>query len=187
MVDVSGMEGRDPIDDFNKINKELEAYSAKLAKRTQLVVANKMDMPDSPANFEKLKAYVEGQGYEIMAVSAVTGAGLKELMSKAFNLVQAYVPEPETEEIPTLGAGEELDQDKFEVIKGNDTDFEVKGKAIERLVAMTNFNNDEALYRFQLIWKRLQIEEALKAAGIKEGQTVRILDMVFNYKEGNAV
>jgi GTP-binding protein len=187
VVDVSGMEGRDPIDDFNKINKELEAYSARLAKRTQLVVANKMDMPDSPANFEKLKAYVEGKGYEIMAVSAVTGAGLKELMNKAFSLVQAYVPEPEPVEVPTLGAGEEMDQDKFEVIKGNDTDFEVKGKAIERLVAMTNFDNDEALYRFQLIWKRLQIEEALKAAGIKEGQTVRILDMVFNYKEGNAV
>ncbi len=187
VVDVSGMEGRDPIDDFNKINKELEAYSAKLAKRTQLVVANKMDMPDSPANFEKLKAYVESKGYEIMAVSAVTGAGLKELMNKAFNLVQAYVPEPEAADIPTLGAGEELDQDKFEVIKGNDTDFEVKGKAIERLVAMTNFDNDEALYRFQLIWKRLHIEEALKAAGIKEGQTVRILDMVFNYKEGSSV
>ena len=68
-------------------------------------------------------------------------------------------------------------------MEGNDTDFEVRGKNIERLVAMTNFDNDEALYRFQLIWKDLGIEEALKEKGIKEGQTVRILDMVFKYKE----
>jgi GTP-binding protein len=59
----------------------------------------------------------------------------------------------------------------------------VNGKNIERLVAMTNFDNDEALYRFQLIWKRLGIDQALKAQGIKEGQSVRILDMVFDYKE----
>ncbi len=186
VVDVSGMEGRDPIEDFQKINKELSAYSTKLAARKQLVVANKMDMPDSAANFAKLKEYVTKQGYEIMGVSALTGAGLKELMDKAYQLAQKYVPEPE-EEVPVLGPDEGLDQDKFQVVKGNDTDFEVRGKAIERLVAMTNFDNEEALYRFQLIWKRLQIEEALKKAGIKEGQTVRILDMVFNYKEGNAV
>jgi GTP-binding protein len=187
VVDVSGLEGRDPIDDFNKINKELEAYSKKLIERKQLVVANKMDMPDSAANFAKLKAYVESKGYEIMPVSAVTGAGLKELMFKAYQLVQAYVPEKEEEILPAPKDEGELDQDKFEVIKGNDTDFEVKGKAIERLVAMTNFDNDEALYRFQLIWNRLHIEEALKKAGIKEGQTVRILDMVFNFKEGTNV
>jgi GTP-binding protein len=101
--------------------------------------------------------------------------------------VQAYVPEKEEEILPAPKDEGELDQDKFEVIKGNDTDFEVKGKAIERLVAMTNFDNDEALYRFQLIWNRLHIEEALKKAGIKEGQTVRILDMVFNFKEGTNV
>ena len=78
---------------------------------------------------------------------------------------------------------EEIDPDSFEVVKGNDTDWEVRGKNIERLVAMTNFDNHEALYRFQLIWKRLAIDEALKEKGCEEGQTVRILDMVFDYKE----
>ena len=63
------------------------------------------------------------------------------------------------------------------------TDYEVRGKNIERLVAMTNFDNDEALYRFQLIWKRLGIDEALKERGVEEGETVRIRDMVFEYKE----
>ena len=140
VVDVSGCEGRDPIEDFEKINHELEAYSARLARRKQLVVANKMDLPDSADNFVILKEYVEEKGYEIMH--------------------------------------------SFEIIRGaEDADFEVKGKNIERLVAMTNFDNAEALYRFQLIWKRLKIEEALLEAGIQEGQTVRILDMVFNYQK----
>ena len=180
VVDVSGCEGRDPIEDFEKINHELEAYSAKLAHRKQLVVANKMDLPDSADNFVILKEYVEEKGYEIMPVSAATGEGLQELMWKAYEMARQYVVEPEEE----IGVVEEGDPDSFEIIRGaEDADFEVKGKNIERLVAMTNFDNSEALYRFQLIWKRMKIEEALLEAGIQEGQTVRILDMVFNYQK----
>ena len=180
VVDVSGCEGRDPIEDFEKINHELEAYSARLARRKQLVVANKMDLPDSADNFVILKEYVEEKGYEIMPVSAATGDGLQELMWKAWEMSRQYVAEPEEE----IGVVEEGDPDSFEIIRGaEDADFEVKGKNIERLVAMTNFDNSEALYRFQLIWKRLKIEEALLEAGIQEGQTVRILDMVFNYQK----
>ena len=180
VVDVSGCEGRDPIEDFEKINHELEAYSAKLARRKQLVVANKMDLPDSSDNFMKLKDYVEAKGYEIMPASAATGEGLQELMWKAYEMSRQYVAEPEEE----VGVVDEGDPDSFEIIRGaGDADFEVKGRNIERLVAMTNFDNEEALYRFQLIWKRLQIEEALLEAGIQEGQTVRILDMVFNYQK----
>ena len=180
VVDVSGCEGRDPIEDFEKINHELEAYSARLARRKQLVVANKMDLPDSADNFVILKEYVEEKGYEIMPVSAATGDGLQELMWKAWEMTRQYVAEPEEE----IGVVEEGDPDSFEIIRGaEDADFEVKGKNIERLVAMTNFDNAEALYRFQLIWKRLKIEEALLEAGIQEGQTVRILDMVFNYQK----
>ena len=180
VVDVSGCEGRDPIDDFEKINHELEAYSAKLARRKQLVVANKMDLPDSAENFVKLKEYVEAKGYEIMPASAATGEGLQELMWKAYEMARQYVAEPEEE----IGVIDEGDPDSFEIIRGaEDADYEVKGKNIERLVAMTNFDNEEALYRFQLIWKRLKIEEALLEAGVQEGQTVRILDMVFNYQK----
>jgi GTP-binding protein len=180
VVDVSGCEGRDPIEDFEKINHELEAYSAKLARRKQLVVANKMDLPDSADNFVLLKEYVEAKGYEIMPVSAATGEGLQDLMWKAWEMARQYVAEPEEE----IGVIDEGDPDSFEIIRGaEDADFEVKGKNIERLVAMTNFDNEEALYRFQLIWKRLKIEEALLEAGIEEGQTVRILDMVFNYQK----
>lgn len=145
VVDVSGCEGRDPIEDFATINRELEAYSAKLAKRKQLVVANKMDLPDSEENFEKLAAHVTAKGYEIYKASAATGEGLQELMWKAYEQVKQYVPEPGEE----IGVVDEGDPDSFEIIRGaEDADFEVKGKNIERLVAMTNFDNSEALYRF---------------------------------------
>lgn len=179
VIDASGLDGRDPVEDFDKINEELALYSEKLAARRQLVVANKMDLPEAEENFERLAAYVREKGCEIIKVSAATGAGLEELMYKAYEMLQSYVPEPEEE---VEGIREE-DPDSFQIVPGVDTDFEVKGKNIERLVAMTNFDNDEALHRFQLIWRKLGIEEALKEKGVEEGQSVRIRDMVFEFKE----
>lgn len=180
IVDVAGVDGRDPIEDFDKINTELAEYSERLARRKQLVVANKMDLPEAQENFERLKEYVEAKGYEICKASAATGEGLRELMFKAYDLLQQYVPEEDEEDLARF---DEIDPDSYEIVVGNDTDWEVRGKNIERLVAMTNFDNDEALYRFQLIWKRLGIDEALKERGVQEGQSVRIRDMVFDYKE----
>lgn len=181
IVDTSGCEGRDPVEDFKKINEELALYSEKLAKRPQLVVANKMDLPDAEENYKRLEEYVTKAGYPIMKVSAATGQGLKELMWKAYDMLKHA---PQEEEILEIGPLKEADPDSFEIITNNveDADFEVKGKNIERLVAMTNFDNDEAVYRFQLIWRRLGIEQALKDKGIQEGQTVRVGDMVFDYQ-----
>ena len=180
IVDVAGVDGRDPIEDFDKINNELAQYSERLARRKQLVVANKMDLPEAQENFGRLKEYVEAKGYEITKASAATGEGLRELMFQAYELLEAYVPEADEQELSRF---DEIDPDSYEIVVGNDTDYEVRGKNIERLVAMTNFDNDEALYRFQLIWKRLGIDEALKEKGVQEGETVRIRDMVFEYKE----
>ena len=181
VVDVSGCEGRDPVEDFKKINEELVLYSEKLAKRPMLVVANKMDLPDAEENFKKLEAYVTAQGYPIMKASAATGQGLREIMWKAYEMLQKA---PAEEEIIDIGKVEEADPDSFTILRDTeDADFEVKGKNIERLVAMTNFDNEEAVYRFQLIWRRLVIEKALKEKGIQEGQSVKIGDMVFDYEE----
>ena len=179
IVDVAGTEGRDPREDFDKINKELALYSDKLAKRPQLVVANKMDLPEGKENFAKLAEYVKTKGYEIMPASAATGEGLQEVMNKAYQMVLHYVPEETGEAI----GGQKIDPDSFVIVPCEDANYEIKGKNIERLVAMTNFDNEEALYRFQLIWKKLGIEQALKEKGVKEGQTIRIHDMIFDYKE----
>ena len=102
------------------------------------------------------------------------------VFKQAYDLLLQYVPEEDEEDLARF---DEIDPDSYEIVVGNDTDWEVRGKNIERLVAMTNFDNDEALYRFQLIWKRLGIDEALKEKGVQEGQSVRIRDMVFDYKD----
>lgn len=183
VIDVSGMDGRDPIEDFDKINNELALYSEKLTKRHQLVVANKMDLPDAKENYERLKEYVAQKGCEIMKVSAATGEGLKELMYKAYELLEKYKDEFEDETEIVIAPQDETDPDHFDIVECEDADYEVKGKNIERLIAMTNFDNDEALYRFQLIWRKLGIEAALKEKGVQEGQSVRIGDMVFEYHE----
>ncbi len=157
VVDVSGCEGRDPVEDFKKINEEL------------------------PEGEAKLEAYVTAQGYPIMKASAATGQGLREIMWKAYEMLQKA---PAEEEIIDIGKVDEADPDSFTILRDTeDADFEVKGKNIERLVAMTNFDNEEAVYRFQLIWRRLGIEKALKEKGIQEGQSVKIGDMVFDYQE----
>jgi GTP-binding protein len=179
VLDVSGMDGRDPVEDFDKINKELALYSEKLAKRKQLVVANKMDLPDAQANYDRVAEYVTSKGYEIMKVSAATGEGLQTLMYKAYEMLKNFVPD-EDEAVEAVAPE---NPDAFEIVPCEDANYEIKGKSIERLVAMTNFDNEEALYRFQLIWRKLGIEAALKAKGVKEGQSIRIRDMVFEYKE----
>ncbi len=179
VLDVAGSEGRDPIEDFNQINKELALYSEKLAKRPQIVVANKVDLPEAAEGIERVREYVTKLGYEFFPISAATGDGVQPLMWRVQELVD-QLEAPEAEE--TIQRMED-DPDHFEITREDDGTFIVSGANIDRLVAMTNFDNPEALRRFQLIWRRLGIEEALKERGIKEGDSVRIRDMVFDYKQ----
>lgn len=179
VIDVSGQEGRDPIEDFEKINKELGLYSEKLSHRPQLVIANKMDLPEAQENFSALAQYVQEKGFNIIGVSAATGDNMREAMFKALEMVNNFVAVEEEDNYKPA----DINPDTFEIVRGEDANFEIKGKNLERLVAMTNFDNEEALLRFQVIWRNKNIEAALKAKGIKEGQTVRIRDMVFEYTE----
>ncbi|WP_122628802.1 GTPase ObgE [Lucifera butyrica] len=180
VLDISGIEGRDPIEDYHKINAELKLYNERLAQRPQLIAANKMDLPDSQANFSRIAAYMKQEGHEIYPVSAATGEGLPELMRRAFKLLQEYVEEPEAvDEVKVYEAKPEAG---FTIRRDDDGAYVVEGKDIEKLVAMINFENDEGVRRFQLIWRRLGIDEALKERGIQEGDTVRIRDMEFEFR-----
>ncbi|WP_110953350.1 GTPase ObgE [Anaerosinus massiliensis] len=181
VIDVSGMEGRDPIEDYHRINKELKLYNERLAKRPQIIAANKMDLPESKDNYTKLKAFAEKEGIEIFPVSAATNEGLQAMIERVSQVLDAYVEEPEViEEVKVYEAKAE---DDVTIERDATGDFVVKGKSIEKLVAMTNFENDEALRRFQYIWRVKGIEDKLKAHGVKEGDTVHIGEMEFDYKE----
>ncbi|MBP2644663.1 MAG: obg 1 [Firmicutes bacterium] len=180
VLDVSGMEGREPIEDYHKINEELKLYNPRLASRPQIIAANKMDLPEAQENIAALKEFMEKEGREVFPVSAATGEGLQALMERAAQvLAQVKLEEPEVVEMPVYQAEQEAE---FTLSRTDDGAFVVSGKGIEKLVIMTNFDNDEALRRFQVIWRKLGLDDALRNAGIKEGDTVRIREMEFEYK-----
>lgn len=180
VLDTSGQEGRTPLEDFATINRELELYSVKLADKPQLVVANKMDLPEAQDNFPFLEQELVAQGYEVFPISAVTGEGLQPLLYRISQMLKELPDEPEE-----IIIQEEIPQDiKDFVIEKEETGiYQVKGARLERLVAMTNLDNEDAVERLQNIFVKIGLEAALKKAGIAEGDLVRIKDMEFNYTE----
>lgn len=180
VLDTSGQEGRDPLEDFDTINRELALYSPKLAQKTQLVVANKMDLPDAQANFSSLEAALTARGYEVYPISGVTGEGLTPLLYAVANKLDQIEDEPE-EEIVRHVVEEDITNFTIEEVEADM--YQVKGKKLEKLVAMTNLENDDAVERLQRTFKRIGLDKALKDAGVKEGDLVKIRNMEFYYTE----
>lgn len=178
LLDTAQTEGRDVLQDYEILRNELRKYNPELLKRPYLIVANKMDIPEAKVNLERLrKAYGEDK---VHPISAVTGEGIEELIEKTWELLKS-VPED-------LHVGEERVVRRYEeevpfVINKVDGVYEVSGKRIEKLVAMTNFNTEEGLKRFQYAVIKMGLEDALKEMGIKEGDIVRIKDFEFEYTE----
>ncbi len=180
VLDVSGSEGRDPVEDFLATNRELLLYNPVIGAKPQVIAANKMDLPGADENLRRVKeAY--GEKYEVFPVSAVAGSGLEPLVFRVAALLVEL-----TLETPALLEHSEpvvhRVQPRFNVSRQEGI-FYVKGKEIERHVAMTDMENEEAVERLQWIIKRMGIEDDLKAAGIKEGDTVQIGNFEFEYAE----
>lgn len=183
IVDASGLEGRDPVDDYYKINAELKKYSEKIARRTQILVANKMDIPEAAENIPRLKKLAEEEGLKFFEISAATRQGVSELIRYVGEWLDNYVEEPEAEDNVKVYDENAEDPEKVTISRDISGDFVVSGKSLEKLVAMTNFLNDEAVRRFQYIWRIKGIDSKLKAKGIKEGDTVHIGAMEFEFRE----
>ena len=181
VLDVSGMEGRDPIEDYEKINEELRKYSEKLSRKKQIIAANKIDMLGDSDNLERLKAYMDERGQEVYPICAMTGEGLEVLLERLWDLLETYVEEPE--EIAEEVVYKAQDKPDFEVKRADDGAFVVTGPRIENLVAMTNFDDDQSLRRFQRIWRYMELDKLLKKKGICDGNTGRICEMEFEYHE----
>ena len=183
IVDASGIEGRDPVEDYYKINKELKIYSERIARRPQVLACTKMDLPGAEENLPRLRELAEKEGIEIFPISAATRQGLDELIKRVAVLLDEYVEEPEAEETSKVYDAKAEDPDEITITRNDSGDFIVSGKALEKLVAMTNFGNDEAVRRFQYIWRIKGIDKKLQERGIKEGNTVHIGDMEFEYRD----
>ncbi len=180
ILDMSGQAGRDPLEDFTAINKELELYKAELAGKPQLIAANKMDLPESAAHLERLKENF-GAAYEIFPISAIREDHLKPLLYRAYELIQTAEPEA----VPT----EEVKITRFEprqpfAIRRDERGFFlVEGEEIKKWIAMTDFDNEAAVRRLQRIFAKMGLDTALKKAGASEGDTVVAYDLVFDYQE----
>ena len=179
VVDVSGIEGRDPIEDYEKINAELAKYSEKLARKRQVVAANKIDLLGDSDNLERLMDYMTAHGVEVYPICAMTGEGMDKLLERVWTMLEEYVEEPdETTEEVVYKAQNKPD---FEVKRDDDGAFVITGARIENLVAMTNFDEDQSLRRFQRIWRYMELDKLLQEHGIQDGNTVRIYSMEFEY------
>ena len=181
VLDISGCEGRDPLEDYDAIERELENYGD-LKNRPKIVVANKMDLPGAQENLERLQEKLSGSGIEIFAVSAATRSNFEALMRATVRMLKTC---PEAEPF----AEEELfdfdldSQDSgFEIARRNGA-YELSGAAIDHLIASVNFGNEESLNYFHRTLRRMGVIDALREAGASEGDTVRIDDMEFDFVE----
>lgn len=175
VIDVSGSEGRNPVEDFNTINKELKKYSEKLSTRKQIIVANKIDAMQDENLYEQLAKLAKEKNIEIFKISAATGEGLKELFTHVSNalkdLPKEEVEEAEEKKVYTLKKEEE----GFSVRIENGV-YVVEGPAVEKILRRANLEDNESLYYFQKSIRFLGVEDKLRQMGIKEGDTVKFMD-----------
>jgi len=181
VVDVAGVEYRDPVEDIKTINAELEKYSPELATRPQIIVANKCDMlSSSEVDVDAFEAFIDENGWELFYVSAVTGEGLDELVHAVGERLKLLPPvlvyESEVTETVEITA----DADDI-VIRREDGKFIVEGDFIYNIMGRINFDNYESLNYFQHTLQRSGVFEKLEAAGCTDGDTVSIYDFEFDY------
>ena len=176
VVDVSGSESRDPVEDYHQINEELRRYG-QLDRRPQIVAANKMDLPGAEENLARLR---ESAGdMPVFAVSAAARQGFDDLLNRVIQMLSALPAQERYEEAP---AEVEEALKGFTVTMDRDV-YVVEGPSIERLIASVNFDDHESLLWFQATMQRGGIIDALRGAGAKEGDTVRMDDMEFDFVE----
>jgi GTP-binding protein len=180
VVDASGMEGRDPVQDYYAINQELHAYSAKLAQRPQIVAANKCDLPGSEHNIRRLKEQLEPKGIKVFPVSAAQNQGFTEMIWEIVQMLDELpAVEPFEEEAAEI-YDSTLDKEPFEITMDGDV-YVISGPAVDRLMASVNLDDSDSLQYFQRALRRRGIIDALKKKGIQNGDTVRINDIEFDF------
>lgn len=182
VIDMSGFEGRNPYDDYITINKELENFDENLLKKPQIIIASKMDIEGSLENLEKFKEKVND--VKIFPISAIKGDGLKEVLIELSNMLDKIEKKPlyEEEKFESHILYKFKKEQPFKIINENGV-WLIKGEEVEKLYKMTRFTTDEAAKRFSNKLRRMGIDDKLKELGAKDGDTVRILDIEFEYKE----
>jgi GTPase len=174
VIDAAGVDARDPLEDYQKINEELRLYRPELAERPQIVALNKLDLPDAQANIERLRSQINLPDSELFVISAATREGVDGLVQ---SVVQRLLDMPAVRHArrdETVGWPVPVVDPHFFSVEPERNGWRVRGQRIERLIAMTNFAQSDSLMRIQRVMEAAGISSALRTAGIQEGDTVYI-------------
>ncbi|MBR0308245.1 MAG: GTPase ObgE [Mogibacterium sp.] len=185
VIDVSGSEGRDPIDDYKKINAELEAFDPRLASKPQIIAANKTDIVTDQDKLQEFLDFMKDEGREVFLISAAARQGIEELLAAALNMVENYV-EPDEEPMTMFDFEAEENEADYRVISGylgEDGAYVLEGKQLSKIFNSTNFTDQGSIrYLYNYIEKRGGIA-LLRELGLREGDIVRIEDFEFEFTE----
>ncbi|MGP7816841.1 GTPase ObgE [Niallia sp. 01092] len=185
VVDMAAIEGRDPYEDYVTINKELQEYNMRLLERPQIIVANKMDMPDAEENLQTFKEQLT-EDYPIFPVSALTRSGLRDLLFAIADKLE-HTPEFPLEEVEEEAGihrvlyKHEADEREFYISRDSDGSFILSGDGIEKLFKMTDFSRDESVRRFARQMRGMGVDEELRQRGAKDGDIVKLMDYEFEF------
>jgi GTP-binding protein len=180
VIDASGQEGRDPVEDFHKINDELKQYSNKLSGKEQIIVLNKMELPEAINNAERIKKEFSDK-YEIIQVSAATGSGLDLLKKRAYERLLRIEEEIEfVDEEAVENFFDKKERDTIVVTK-EDGYYSAEGDFLERLVASTNFDDFESFSNFQKVLIDKGVIQKLKELGAEEGDLISVCGVEFDF------
>lgn len=187
VIDMSGSEGRVPYEDYMAINNELEQYNLRLMERPQIIVANKMDMPDAEENLNEFKTKI-AEDIPVFPISAVTKTGIRELLLAIADKLETTPEFPlneilEQEDEDTVLYKYVAEEPDFEISREPDGTFVLSGAKIERLFTMTNFERDASISRFARQLRAMGVDEALRKRGAKDGDIVRLLDYEFEFMD----
>jgi len=177
MVDGSA---EDPLADFSQINSELALFDPALARKPQVVVVNKIDIPEVKEKWEKLRKGLKKHGYEALAISAITRENLQPVLWKAYELLQITPAEEVALELPVY---KPVDDPRDFILEQEAHGWRVRGAAIERAAEMTYWEHDGSVRRFQYLMEKLGVDEALRSKGIQNGDTVYILDYELEWQD----
>ncbi|MBZ5749393.1 GTPase ObgE [Metabacillus rhizolycopersici] len=185
VIDMSGLEGRDPYEDYKTINAELKEYNLRLTERPQIIVASKMDMPDSEGNLAEFKEKLEDD-VKIFPISAITRTGVRELLFEIADVME-HTPEfPLFEEEPAehrVMYEFKKEEPNFSITRDDEGSYILTGEKIEKLFKMTDFSREESIRRFARQLRGLGVDEALRERGAKDGDIVKLLEYEFEFVE----
>ena len=183
VVDVSGIEGRDPIEDFETINMELKNYDTDLYNLPQIVALNKIDLKEARDNLENVKTNLEDRGYKVFAISAVTGEGIDELKYYVGQKIEE-LPKKETKvkaKENVLITPDFSEETEMKIKQISENKYEVVGKLIDELIEKTNFSNDASVQRLLRIVRHHNIDKIMEKKGLNDGDMVIIGPIEFDY------